>query len=222
MEWTIDKRPAYPVLKVKLSPGEKVSSEPGAMMLIKGNIKIETKSGGILKGLARKLMAGESFFLNHYYAGPGGGEIWFVPGVPGDIEAINLSGGAWIIQDTSYLAHHGDIDISIAWRGMKGLLAEGELVWVKAQGHGIVWVNSYGAIEKIKVDAGEKIVIDNMHFVAMPANVNYKIVKVGGLKTFFLGGEGLAVEVYGPAEVLVQTRILPPLARLLARFIRTR
>ncbi len=219
MEWNIEKRPAYSVLKVKLNPGEKVSAEPGAMMLIKGDIKVETKSGGFFKGLARKLLAGESFFLNHYYAGSGGGEIWFAPGVPGDIEAIKLTGDAWIIQDTSYLAHYGDIDVSIAWRGLKGLLAEGELIWVKAAGNGILWVNSYGGIEKITLSVGETIVIDNMHFVALPAHMRYEIIKIGGLKTFIFGGEGLAVKVYGPGEVLVQTRVLPPLARMLAKFM---
>ncbi|MEB2836831.1 MAG: TIGR00266 family protein [Desulfurococcales archaeon] len=219
MEWTVEKGPAFSVLKVRLSPGEAVTAEPGAMMLIRGDVSVETKSRGILKGILRSLAAGESFFLNTYRAN-GPAEVWFVPPMPGDIAAIELKGDEWVIQDMSYLAHAGDVDVSVAWRGFKGLVTEGELVWVKASGRGTVWVNSYGAIDKVRVAPGERVVIDNFHFVAMPSNVNYKITKVGGLKTFLFGGEGIALEVWGPAEVLVQTRMLPGFARILARFMR--
>ncbi len=219
MDWRVEKGPAYSVLKVNLKPGESVSSEPGAMMLMKGSIRLETKSGGILKGLARKLMGGESFFLNTYRAEGGPGEVWFVPPVPGDIAAIELRGDEWVIQDTSYLAHTGDIEVSVKWRGLKGLFAEGELIWLSARGTGTVWVNSYGAIERVEVPAGERVIIDNLHFVAMPANTSYRITKAGGLKTFIFGGEGLVVEVTGPATVYVQTRVLPPFAQLLAKFL---
>jgi len=219
VEWSVEKGPAFSVLKVRLEPGESVTAEPGAMMLIRGDVEVETKSGGILKGLLRSLAGGESFFLNTYRS-RGGGEIWFVPPVPGDIRAIELRGDEWVVQDTSYLAHTGDVDVSVAWRGFKGLLAEGELVWLKVSGRGVVWVNSYGAMEEVEVPAGERIIVDNFHFVAMPAGTRYRITKVGGLKTFIFGGEGLVAEIHGPARVLVQTRMLPGFARLLAKFIR--
>lgn len=218
MQWRVDAGPAYSVLIVNLEPGERVSAEPGAMMLVRGDVKVETKSGGILKGLLRAVAGGESFFLNHYHAQTRS-ELWFVPGVPGDISSIELKGDSWVIQDTSYLAHYGDINVSVAWRGLKGFFTEGELVWLKAEGTGTVWINSYGAIKTVEVPAGERVIIDNMHFVAMPSRTKYRIRKFGGLKTFFFGGEGLVVEVEGPARVLVQTRILPPFASLLARFL---
>ena len=219
MKWVKEHGPAYTVLKVSLETGESVYAEPGAMMLIRGDVEVSTESGGILSGLKRSLLGGESFFLNRYTAGPGGGEVWLVPGVPGDIAAIELSGDSWVIQDTSYLAHYGDVKVSTAFRGLRGLLTEGELFWLKAEGYGIVWVNSYGAIEEVEVAPGETLVVDNMHFVAMPESVDYRVRKLGGMKTFIFGGEGLVVEVHGPARVLVQTRILPPLARLLSRYL---
>jgi len=46
MEWNIDHSPAYSILKVKLKPGEKLVAEPGAMVLMKKDIKIETKMQG--------------------------------------------------------------------------------------------------------------------------------------------------------------------------------
>ncbi len=60
---------------------------------------------------------------------------------------------------------------------------------------------------------------DNFHFVAMPASTKYKIRKFGGWKSFFLGGEGFVVEVEGPTVLYLQTRILPPLAYAIRKFI---
>lgn len=220
MKWTKEHGPAYTILKVSLEPGEEVTAEPGAMMLIRGDVDVKTSSGGFLKGLLRRALGGESFFLNTYRA-RGPAEVWFVPPLPGDIGVIDLD-GEWVVQDMSYLAHYGDVDVSIAWRGLKGLIAEGELFWLKLSGRGRVWVSAYGALEEVEVPAGERIIIDNMHFVAMPADVDYKIRKVGGLKTFFFGGEGFVIEVRGPAKILVQTRILPTLARILAKFLPSR
>jgi len=221
LKWVKEHGPAYTVLKVYLDPGESVTAEPGAMMLYRGEVEVETSSHGIGAALRRALLGGESFFLNTYHA-VGSAEIWFVPGTPGDIEAIELEGGEWVVQDTSYLAHYGDVKVSAGYRGFRGLLAEGELFWLKVSGVGTVWVSSYGAIERVEVPAGERMVVDNYHLVAMPADTSYSIRKFGGLKSFLFGGEGFVVEVDGPATLLVQTRILPPLARLLAKYIQRR
>ncbi len=218
MQWRIEDGPAYSTLVVKLNPGETIAAEPGAMLLVKGNVDVKTTSGGLMKGLLRKIGGGESVFINYYTARSGDAEIWFAPSLPGDIKAIELHGDAWVLHDRSYLAHSGSIDLSVAWRGFRGLLTQGELVWLKASGTGTLWVNSFGAIKEVRVEANQRIIIDNMHFVAMPANTRYTIRKFGGLKTFILGGEGIVVEIYGPARVYVQTRNLPALAGELLRF----
>ena len=220
MKWRKEHGPAYTVLKVFLEPGESVTAEPGALMLYRGEVEVETKSHGLGAAFRRALLGGEGFFLNTYHA-VSSAEIWFVPGVPGDIEAIELA-GEWFVQDTSYLAHYGDVEVSAGFRGLRGLIAEGELFWLKVSGAGTVWVSSYGAIERVEVPAGETMVVDNYHLVAMPADVDYSVRKFGGLKSFLFGGEGFVLEIHGPATLLVQTRILPPLARLLAKYIRSR
>ncbi len=218
MKWFKENGPAYTILRVLLEPGEEVYAEPGALMLTRGDIDVKTSSGGIGKALARKLLGGESFFINRYHA-LSEAEIWFVPSTPGDIETIEMSHDEWIIQDTSYLAHSGDIDISAKFTGLRGLIAEGSLFWLRASGSGLLWVSSYGAIRRVEVGSGEKLIVDNYHFVAMPADTNYVVKKFGGLKTFLFGGEGFVIEVRGPATIYVQTRILPPLAKLLSRYI---
>ena len=219
MEWRVERGPAYSVLKVWLEPGEEVWAEPGAFMYGRGRFRVETTSGGVLRGLLRALAGGESFFLNRFVAEERA-ELWFAPPLPGDIAVLELEPGReWIVQDTSYLAHHGEVDVGVAWRGLRGLLAEGELVWLKLRGRGLAWVNAFGAIERVEVPPGEEVVVDNFHFVAMSGDAEYRISKIGGLKTFLFGGEGLVVRVRGPATLYLQTRMLPELARLLASYM---
>lgn len=219
MRWSVEQRPSYSILKVQLEPGESVTSEAGAFLLGMGNVRVDTHTGGVVQGILRRVVGGESVWLNTYKAEGGPGEVWLAPSLPGDIEAISLNGDSWVIQDMSYLAHYGDVELTVAWRGFKGLLAEGDLVWLKAKGRGVVWVNAYGGIERVTIPPGARVVIDNFHFVAMPERVNYRITRIGGLKTMILGGEGVGVEIVGPAEVLVQTRTLPEFIRLLMRFL---
>ena len=218
MKYSVEQRPAYSILKVFLEPGESVVSEAGAMLLMKGDLEIETSSGGIVRGILRRVLAGEPIFLNTYTAKTPA-ELWFAPPAPGDIVYIPLEGDSWMVQDSSYLAHHGDVEISVAWRGLRGVLAEGELVWLKVSGEGGFWACAYGGLESVEISAGERVTIDNFHFVAMPSDVKWRVRKFGKWKSFILGGEGLVFDVEGPAKIYVQTRILPPFARLLRKFI---
>ncbi len=221
MRYTIEGRPAYSILKVWLEPGESITVEPGSYMLHKGDIEVATGTGGIGGAIVRRLFGGESIFLNTFKAKGRGAEIWIAPPTPGDIAVVELNGSIYI-QDTSYLAHTGDIKLTVGWRGLKGLIAEGELVWLKAEGRGLVFVNAYGGIEVVELKPGEKATIDNTHFVAMDTSVSWDVRKLGGLKTLVLGGEGLVIEVTGPGRVWVQTRTLPPLAQLISKFLPTR
>jgi len=220
MKWKVDYSPSYSILKLFLEPGEAVTAEAGAYVLHKGNVEIKTHTGGgLLKALTRAMLAGESIFVNTFIA-RGSAELWFAPGVPGDIVYVPLHGQELIIQDTSYLAHHGNVSLGVAWRGFKGLFAEGSLVWFKVEGTGGVWINSYGAVEKLELAPGEKMTVDNFHFVAMDSTVSWRVRKFGGIKSFIFGGEGIVIEITGPGRVYVQTRTLPPLAAMLRKFIK--
>jgi len=54
--------------------------------------------------------------------------------------------------------------------------------------------------------AGEKIMIDNHHLVALSDQATYRVTKVGGMKTTILGGESLATEVTGSGSLYFQTK----------------
>ncbi len=189
-------------------------AEPGAMLLMRGPVEVSTSSLGVMRGLLRALLGGESFFLNTFRA-QGQAEVWLAPSAPGDIRYLPLEGNGYVLQDTAYLAHHGQVEVGVAWRGFKGLLTEGELVWLRVRGHGGVWVCAFGALEETHLEAGERAVVDNFHFVAMDEGARYHVRTFGGLKSFLLGGEGIVAEVEGPTRLLVQTRHLNSLAESL-------
>lgn len=218
-EWELVGKEGFQALKVRLSRGETVTVESGSYLLSRGKIEVKTTTGGLLSGILRALAGGESLFLNEIRALDNGAEIWIAPPTPGDIGAVELAGQPIIIQDSSYLAHIGDVRVSVAWRGFRGLLAEGELVWLKAEGSGVVFINSFGSIERIDLGPGEKVTVDNWHFVAMDSSVRYEVRKFGGWKTFLLGGEGLVIEAEGPGRIWIQTRNVEGFAGILRRFI---
>lgn len=222
LKYEIVGKPAYSALKAILEPGESIIAEAGAMLAIEGDIIVETRTaGGVFKGLLRKFAVGETLFVNTFKSGSRGGIVWLAPSVPGDISYLELKGNGLIIQDYSYLAHHGNVDYELKWRGLKGLLAEpgAGLVWMRVHGYGGVWINSYGTLETRELAPGERMVIDNGHIVAMEDTIDFTVGKFGGWKSFLFGGEGLAVSVVGPGKIYLQTRTLPVFAELLRRFI---
>ena len=204
MEYEIVYRPSYSVLKVKLSPGESIEAEAGAMMMFEGDIEVKTRS----RGLLRALTTGESLFTNTYVA-RSEATIWFAPSLPGDIAYIPLDGSRGVIvNDKAYLASHGDIKQKVIWRGLRGVFGGGGLMWLHLTGVGGVWINAFGALVKEEVSPGKELVIDNLHLVALDDTLDYEIRKFGGLKTFLFGGEGFVFRVRGSGRIYLQTRNL--------------
>ena len=86
---------------------------------------------------------------------------------------------------------------------------------LKATGEGDLFLNAYGGIIQKQVAAGEKIMIDNYHLVALSDQAIYRVTKVGGMKTTILGGEGLVTEITGPGSLYFQTKNIRELIDLL-------
>ena len=77
---------------------------------------------------------------------------------------------------------------------------------LEASGTGKLLLSSYGAIHEKNLAAGEKYTVDTTHIVAFNAAMPVERKTVGGLKSTFLSGEGLVVQLTGPGRVLLQTR----------------
>jgi uncharacterized protein (TIGR00266 family) len=199
--------PAFAIATVTLDAGESVQAEAGAMVSMSSSVTIKTDTkGGIMKGLKRSVLGGESFFMNTFLAEGAGGEVVFAPALPGDIVEWDLSGQTVYLQSGAYLAASADIDVDSKWGGAKTFFGSEGLFMLKVTGAGTLLVSSYGAIQERELAAGETYTVDTGHMVGWGDGVQFEVKKVGGWKSTMLSGEGLVVHLTGPGRIYTQTR----------------
>ncbi len=207
MQTEILYRPSYSLAKVTLSPSEKIRTEAGAMVSMSADLSVETQArGGLLSSLARTVLGGESFFLNTYTASAQGGEITLAPVLPGDIMVVPMSGGTMLVQSGSFLAGADTITMDTKWGGAKTFFSGEGLFMLRISGTGQLILSSYGAIHELKLERGQKYIVDTTHLVAFDEGISYQVKTIGGIKSTLFSGEGLVVELTGPGTVLLQTR----------------
>jgi uncharacterized protein (TIGR00266 family) len=208
MQHTIQYGPAYALAKLSLDAGDSVMAEAGAMVSMSSGLEIQTSAsgaGGLLKGLRRAALGGESFFMNTFVANQPG-ELTLAPTLPGDIVHRELGAETVYLTSGCYLASTTGVDVDTKWGGAKTFFSREGLFLLKVTGPGELLVSSYGAIEEIPLEAGQTHVVDSGHIVAFSDGVDYKVRKFAGWKSTLLGGEGLVVEVTGPGTAWMQTR----------------
>jgi len=208
MQVDIKYGPGNAAARVQLEPGETCTSESGAMISMSGDMQIKTTTHqkgkrGIFKALKR-MVAGESFFMNHFTAGPNGGEIWLATTLPGDMMCYELENENLIVQGGSFVACEHGVEVDLGWEGFKSFLSGENIFWLHLNGSGKVIINSFGAIYPIQVD-GEHIV-DTGHIVAFNETLNFTITKAGkSWLSSFLGGEGFVCKFSGTGTVYCQS-----------------
>lgn len=207
MQVLIEHRDSYATARVDLAPGESVKAEAGALMAMRGDVDIVTASGGIMKGLKRAVLGGESFFQNTFTARGAGGVVWLAPPMPGDVHHARLEGHALIVQDGSYLASSPAIDVDTAWQGARGFFSGEGFVMLRVSGHGDLLLSSYGAIVRHDLAPGERFVVDTGHIVAFTDGIPHDIQRITrGLKSLLFSGEGVVSAFTGPGTVWTQSR----------------
>jgi uncharacterized protein (TIGR00266 family) len=207
MDVEITFSPAFALAEIRIAPGGEVKAEAGGMTSMSGGVEIETKvTGGIMSGLKRSVLGGESFFINTFRA-PEGGALTVSPTLPGDIVHMPLNGTeTMMVQSGSWLASDTTVDIDTKWGGAKTFFSGEGLFLLKCTGQGDMLVSSYGAIVDKTLQAGEVYKIDTGHIVAFEEGIGYQVNKVGGWKSTLLSGEGLVATFTGPGKLWMQTR----------------
>lgn len=206
MKYDIQYGPAYALGTVRLEAGEKVQAEAGAMVSMTDGITMQTSvKGGLMSGLKRSVLGGESFFINTFTAEQPG-HVTIAPALPGDIVALEMTGGTLLLQSGSYLASSAEVNVDTKWGGGRTFFSREGLFLLKCTGAGTVFVSSYGAIHLIELGAGEKHTVDTGHMVAFDESVAYEVGRAGGWKTTLLGGEGMVCKLTGPGRFYMQTR----------------
>jgi uncharacterized protein (TIGR00266 family) len=200
--------PSFAMATVKLNQGEGVQAEAGAMTGMSGGVEIQTKAqGGLLGGLKRSVLGGESFFINTFTASAGPGEVIVAPALPGDIIHMPVDGSkAIMVQSGSWLAGEASVTVDTRWGGAKTFFSGEGLFLLRCSGAGDMLVASYGAIFERELAAGESYKVDTGHIVAFDEGIGYEVNKVGGWKSTILSGEGLVATFTGPGTLWQQSR----------------
>jgi uncharacterized protein (TIGR00266 family) len=209
--------PGNAAARVTLDPGETVTTEGGAMIAMSGGITVETSThqrgtkGGLLKA-AKRLFGGESFFLNHYTAGPAGGELWLAQTLPGDMMTQAMEGQTLIVQAGSFVACSPGVSLDVGWQGFKSFLSGESLFWLRASGRGPLVLSSYGAIYPVTVDGD--YIVDTGHIVAFDETLKFTLTKAGkSWLASLLGGEGIVCKFQGRGVVWCQSHNAPSFGR---------
>lgn len=165
--------------------------------------------GGIMAGLKRSMLSGESFFVTTATAPPTGGWIDVSAVLPGDLMTLDLDPARpYFVTRGCWLANSHGTEISTKWGGMKNLFGGEGGFGLHAEGQGQVVLSVYGALDVVDLQPGESMVVDTGHVVAYDLSVQFQLRRAVAGRNIqsMTTGEGLVFEFVGPGRVYLQTR----------------
>ena len=210
MESEIRNRPAFANIRVTMVPGDEIIAEADAMASMSATIRMTTRwSGGMMKGIAKRVFGGESMFVNVFTA-EAPGELILTQPFPGDIECIDLKGTTMFLQPGAFIACDPGVKLGLGWAGIKMGIAREGLFRLKISGEGRVWFGAYGGIFIREIS--DEYIVDSGHLVAYEPSIGIRIGMAGSVLTSLLSGEGLVTRVTGPGRIYMQSRSFGGLA----------
>lgn len=184
----------------------KTRVEAGALYFMRGDLEMKASTGGgILKGLSRKMLSGESFFVNEIH---GTGEIWLEPTF-GHFILHQIENGEGIIVDKSmFYAGTSNLDISAQMqKNVSSAVMGGEgLFQTKIAGEGIaILYSTVPQQEILKVELNnEKLSVDGNFAMMRTDGVTFRAEKSS--KSWLatsVSGEGLLQTFNGTGMVWI-------------------
>jgi uncharacterized protein (TIGR00266 family) len=207
-------------LQINLKAGEEVFAEAGSMLYMGPGIELQAKmQGGVMKGLMRKFLAGESMFMSVFHCNAPQAKMALANPIAGKIFPVELRGNTILAERNAFLCGIGNIDLSIAFtkRFGAGLFGGEGFILQKLTGQGLVFLHAGGNVLEFDLAPGEQMRVDTGCIVSMADTVTYDIQYVGGFKNALFGGEGLFYAVLtGPGRIVLQTL---PFSRFASRVL---
>lgn len=201
--------PSFAVGRVHLEPNEQLRVESGAMMAMSPGMMVEASTqGGLMKGLKRSVLGGESLFVTTYTAPPTGGWVDIAHHLVGDIIVAGvLPDQPMFVTKGCWLANSAGVELDTKWGGFKNMFGGEGGFLIHAAGQGTIVLACYGAIDTINLQPGESVTIDSGHVLAYGPTVTSQLRKVAsGLIQSLKSGEGYVFDFTGPGWVMTQSR----------------
>jgi uncharacterized protein (TIGR00266 family) len=209
MKVEVRHRPAMAAARCNLEPGEQMKVESGAMMATSAGVTVQASTqGGVMKGLKRSMLGGESLFISTFTAPAEGGWVDVAHHLTGDIvvagvtseQPMNVTRGCW-------LASSSGIELQTKWGGFKNMFGGEGGFLLHAEGRGTIVLACYGALDTIELQPGESVTIDSGHVVAFAPTVQSVLRKAAsGVVQMLKSGEGFVFDFTGPGWVMTQSR----------------
>jgi uncharacterized protein (TIGR00266 family) len=213
-------------LQVDLRQGEELYAEAGAMLFMGPGIDLQAKmQGGLMKGLMRKFLAGESMFMSVFRCEAATGRLALANPIAGKIFPVELKNHTVLAERNAYLAAIGNVDLSVAFtkRFGAGLFGGEGFILQKISGQGLLFLHAGGNMLEFDLAPGEQLRVDTGCIVSFDESVTYDIQFVGGFRNALFGGEGLFyATLTGPGHVVLQTLPFSRLANRIAAAVGSR
>ncbi|HEX8169859.1 MAG TPA: TIGR00266 family protein [Thermoanaerobaculia bacterium] len=196
-------------LQITLRQGEEIYAEAGSMLYMGNGVELQARmQGGIVKGLMRKFLAGESMFMSVFRCNAPEGKMALANPIAGKIFPLELRGNTVLAERNAFLCGIGQVDLSIAFtkRFGAGLFGGEGFILQKLSGNGLVFLHAGGNMIEFDLAPGEQLRVDTGCIVSMADTIHYDIQYVGGFRNALFGGEGLFfASLTGPGHVVLQT-----------------
>ena len=196
-------------VQIDLRQGEEIYAEAGAMLYMSAGIDLQARmQGGLMKGLMRKFLAGESLFMSVFRCTAPTGKLALANPIAGKIFPIQLRNTTVLAERNAFLCAIGNVDLTIAFtkRFGAGLFGGEGFILQKMTGEGLVFLQAGGTMINFDLAPGETLRVDTGCIVSMADSVSYDIQFVGGFRNALFGGEGLFyATLTGPGHVVLQT-----------------
>lgn len=214
MEINIQGAPAFGFMHIDLGPGEKLITESDAMASMNSELDMKPRlNGGLIRGLLRKFLGGESLFINEFSNNTQSHlRLTVTQPLPGDVRIIDINENDKLyIQPGSFICCEPGVKIGIIWAGINSWIGGEGLFRLEASGNGRLVIGAYGGIVEKEVDG--ELIVDTDHLVAYPPGIKIKTQLSGNLISSFTSGEGFVMRIKGKGKILVQTRSFSGLAK---------
>jgi uncharacterized protein (AIM24 family) len=146
--YSITHRDTNAVLTLDLAQGTTIKAKPGAMIHMAGTIQLTGKINFSMRKMFTGGQMAESTYAGH-------GKVALAPTLFGDIVTLQIDGSSqWLIGKDAYLASTADVQKETKSQGIGKALFSGEDLFIyRVIGQGLVWLTSYGAVDKVDVSS---------------------------------------------------------------------
>ena len=195
-----------PFLHVGLCKGESIYADCDAMMMMEGTLDlIGNVQGGLLSGIARQLVAGESRFTQKIVAVRGDGDVLPSQVVPGALHVFDVGNRQRKLSDGAFLAAETSVEIKTQSLSNALFGGIGGLFIMEPSDNGKLCVGGFGSVFLRDIKHGQNPVIHNGHVIAWDAGLSYELTEAtsrsGGLLSNLVSrqtsGEGLVMKFAG-------------------------